>query len=74
MCQGDDQFIEVFNRFQTATHNHINITFFNNICLHQPPSELNFPYMNYTNKSTRECNNFVFENTKGQEFVFDVND
>jgi hypothetical protein len=27
-----------------------------------------------TNKPTRECNNFVFENTKGQEYVFDAND
>jgi hypothetical protein len=34
MHQSDDQFIEVFNRFQTATHNPIDITFFNNICLH----------------------------------------
>jgi hypothetical protein len=40
----------------------------------QPPNELNFPYMYYTNKSTRECNNFVFENTEGQEYVFDAND
>jgi hypothetical protein len=30
--------------------------------------------MHYTNKSTREPNNFVFENTKGQEYVFNAND
>jgi len=36
---------------------------------------IRFPfYVLDTNKSTRECNNFVFENTKGQEYVFDVND
>ncbi len=74
MCQSDNQFIEVLNRFQTATHNPINITFFNNICLCQLPNELDFPYMYYTNKSTKECNNFVFENIKGQEYVFNVND
>ncbi len=74
MHQSDDQFIKVLNKFQIATHNPIDITFFNSICWHQPPNELNFPYMYYTNKSTRECNNFVFENTKGQEYVFDAND
>jgi len=41
MCQSD-QFIEVFNRFRTATHNFIDITFLNNICLCQPPNELDF--------------------------------
>jgi hypothetical protein len=45
MRKNDDQFIEVINRFQTATHNPIDITFFNNICLHQLPNELNFFYM-----------------------------
>jgi len=74
MHQNDDQFIEVFNRFRTTTHNPIDFGFLNNICLRQPPNELNFPYMYYTNKSTREPNNFVFENTKGQEYVFDAND
>ncbi len=74
MCQSDNRFIEVLNIFQTTTHNPINITFFNNICLCQLPNELDFPCMYYTNKSTKEHNNFVFENTKGQQYVFDVND
>jgi hypothetical protein len=30
--------------------------------------------MYYTNKSTKERNNFFFENTKGQQYVFDAND
>jgi hypothetical protein len=30
--------------------------------------------MYYTNKSTNERNDFVFQNTKGQECVFDVDD
>ncbi len=42
MHQSDDQFIEILNRFQIATHNPPYITFFNNICLHQPPNELDF--------------------------------
>jgi hypothetical protein len=34
-----------------------------------------FPlYVLNTNKSTRECNNFIFENAKGQEYLFDAND
>jgi hypothetical protein len=74
MRQNDDQFIEVLNRFWTTTHNPVDISFLNNICLHQPPNELDFPYMYYTNKSTKEPNNFVFENTKGQKYVFDAND
>jgi hypothetical protein len=36
---------------------------------------IRFPfYVLDTNKSTRKRNNFVFENAKGQEYVFDVND
>jgi hypothetical protein len=42
MHQSDEQFIELLNRFQNATHNPIDITFLNNICLHQPPNELDF--------------------------------
>jgi hypothetical protein len=69
------KFIEVLNRFQTTTHNPIDVTFLNNICLRQPPNELNFPfYVLDTNKPTKECNNFVFENTNWQEYVFDVNE
>ncbi len=70
MCQIDDQFIEVFNEFRIATHNHVDITLLNHTYLHLPPNYLNFPYMYYTNKSTKERNDFVFQNTKGQEYVF----
>jgi hypothetical protein len=70
----DDQFIKVVNRFRIATHNLANITLLNHACLCLPPSDLNFFYMYYTNKSTNERNDFVFQNTKRQEYVFDVND
>jgi hypothetical protein len=30
--------------------------------------------MYYTNKSTKERNDFIFQNIKGQEYVFDVDD
>jgi hypothetical protein len=30
--------------------------------------------MYYINKSTKEINDFVFQNTKGQKYVFDVDD
>ncbi len=30
--------------------------------------------MYYTNKSIKEINDFVFQNIKGQEYVFDAND
>jgi hypothetical protein len=30
--------------------------------------------MYYTNKSTKERIDFVFQNTKGQEYVFDIDD
>jgi hypothetical protein len=53
MCKIDDQFIEVFNKFQTTTHNLVNIRLLNHICLRLPPNDLNFPYMYYTNKSTK---------------------
>jgi hypothetical protein len=43
MCQSDEQFFKVFNRFQIATHNPKDITFLNNICLHQLLNELDFP-------------------------------
>jgi hypothetical protein len=56
--QSDDQFIEVLNKFRIAIHNPTNITFLNNICLCQPPNELDFLYMYYINKSTRKQNNF----------------
>jgi hypothetical protein len=45
MHQSDERFIEVLNRIQITTHNPINITVFNNICLCQPPNELDFPSM-----------------------------
>jgi hypothetical protein len=61
MRQSDNRFIEVLNRFQIATHNPINITFFNNIFLCQLPNELDFPYMYYTNKSTKERNNYFLK-------------
>jgi len=32
------------------------------------------PYMYYTNKSTKERNDFIFQNIKGQEYVFDADD
>jgi hypothetical protein len=72
MCQTDDQFIEVINIFQTTTHNPINITLLNHTCLHPPPNDLIFPYMYYTNKSTKEKNDLIFQNIKGQKYVFDV--
>jgi hypothetical protein len=65
MCQMNDQFIEVHNKFQTVTHNPINITLLNHTYLCSPPNDLNFPYMYYTNKSTKEKNDSIFENTKG---------
>jgi hypothetical protein len=43
--QSDDQFIEVLNRFQTATQNPLDITFLNSICLCQPPNEPDFLYI-----------------------------
>jgi hypothetical protein len=54
MCQIDDQFIEVLNKFEIATHNPTDITLLNHTHLHPPPNDLNFPYMYYTNKSTKE--------------------
>ncbi len=30
--------------------------------------------MHYTNKSTKEKNDFIFQNIKRQEYVFDVDD
>jgi hypothetical protein len=74
MCRIDDQLIEVFNEFRTATHNFVDITLLNHTYLHIPPNDLKFPFMYYTNKSTKEINDFVFQNTKGQEYVFDVDD
>jgi hypothetical protein len=69
MCQTNDQFIEVFNKFQTATDNLVDITLLNHTCFCLLPNDLNFPYMYYTHKSTKEKNDFVFQNTKGQEYV-----
>jgi hypothetical protein len=37
-------------------------------------NRISFIYVLDTNKSTREHDNFAFKNTKGQEYVFDVND
>ncbi len=58
----DDQIIEVFNKFQATTHNPSNIRLLNHICLRLPPNDLNFPCMYYTNKSTKEINDFIFQN------------
>jgi hypothetical protein len=66
MCQIDDQFIEVLNKFEIATHNPIDIASLNHTHLHPPLNDLNFPYMYYTNKSTKEENDFIFQNIKGQ--------
>jgi hypothetical protein len=45
MCRIDDQFIEVLNKFRTATHNPIDVTLLNHTYSHLPPNYLNFPYM-----------------------------
>jgi hypothetical protein len=74
MRQIDDQFIEVLNRFWITTYNLVDITILNYTYLHLPPNDLNFPYMYYTNKSTKKKNDFFFQNTKGQEYVFDADD
>ncbi len=37
------------------------------------PNDLNFPYMYYTNKSQKK-NDFIFQNIKGREYVFDADD
>ncbi len=72
MCQIDDQFVEVLNRFWTIIHNSIDITLLNHTYLCLPPNDLNFPYIYYTNKSTKERNDFIFQNIKGQGYVFDA--
>jgi hypothetical protein len=74
MRQTDERFIQVFNIFWTVTHNRANITLLNHTYLRSPPNDLNFPYIYYTNKSRKEKNDFIFQNTKGQEYVFDVDD
>jgi len=74
MRQTNDQFIQVLNRFWIVTHNLANITLLNHTYLRPPPNDLNFPYMYYINKSTKEKNYFIFQNKKGQEYVFDVDD
>jgi hypothetical protein len=74
MCQSDDQFIEVLNRFQTTTHN-----------LTKIPCLITYVYtnlqMNWISficiiqiSQQKNATIFFFENTKGQEYVFDAND
>jgi hypothetical protein len=70
----NDQFIGIRNKFQIATHNPIDIRLLNHTYLHSLPNDLNFPYMYYTNKVTKEKNDFNFQNTKEQEYVFDFDD
>jgi hypothetical protein len=64
MHEIDGQFIEILNKFWTTTHNPTNITLLNHTCLCPPPNDLTFPYMYYTKKSTKEINDFVFQNTQ----------
>jgi hypothetical protein len=74
MRQTNTQFIKTLNKFHTCTQTLKDIQYINSNCCRQIPNILTTPHLFYTNILVRKHNKFVFNNTYGPTFNFEVID
>jgi hypothetical protein len=74
MCQNDEQFINILNRFRIATQSQFDIDTINSQCFRTPPKDPNFPYLFYTNESRLKRNESSFLRSDGNVYIFHVED
>jgi hypothetical protein len=70
MQQDDINFINILNRFRTASQTIENIKCMNNNFLKTPLMDNILPYLFYTNVKTTIHNKNVFQNTLSETFTF----
>ncbi len=70
MWQYDINFINILNRFKTASQTIENIKCMNNNCLKTALMNNTLPYLFFTNVNTTMHNKNVFWNTLGETFTF----
>jgi hypothetical protein len=74
MCQSDEQFINILNRFQIATQSQFDIDTINNHCFGIPPKDPKLPYSFYTNETRLKHNESTFLQSDGNVCIFCAQD
>ncbi len=74
MRQNDVHFINILNKFRTASQTNDDIHFMNNLCLTPPPMDNTSPQLFYTNLKTRAHNKIVYDKTPSETFKFIAKD
>ena len=69
MRQSDQQFIDILNRFRTATQTQNDIDIVNSQCVRNPPRDPKFPHLFYKNEPRLQHNESVFQRTEGSVYV-----
>ena len=70
MQQSDQQFIDLFNRFRTATQTQNDIDIINSQCVRNPSRDPKFSYLFYKNEPKLQHNEYVFQRTEGNVYIF----
>jgi hypothetical protein len=70
----NDHFINILNRFYTASQTNDDIDFMNKFCLKPPPMDNILPNLFYTNLKTTTHNKIVHDKTLGETFKFFAKD
>jgi len=74
MCQCDEQFINILNRFRIATQLQLDVDIINNQCFRTPPNDPNFLYLFYMNEAKQRHNESTFFRHKRDVFTLCAQD
>jgi hypothetical protein len=74
MHQSDEQFINILNRFQTATQLQLDVDNINNQCFCTPQNDPKFPYLFYMNEAKQKHNELAFLRSERDVFILHAQD